>query len=131
MNKIIKRRQVIKALRTEKLATGQWFRHDSGATQGSYWDCSVCAVGAVMREVSILKWCEEQGQPPNHIADRLALGACWDDDVDVYLQRKQYLSALSAKFETLCNRRGVTKKHREVLVEWVKKNFPVEFEVTI
>lgn len=49
------------------------------------------------------------------------------------IKKKNYLGALSAFFEDMMEGRGeyeVTKKHRDELIKFVKKNFPVSFKAT-
>lgn len=127
---IIERKTVIKALKTEPLARGYFFEVAAEDIK----NCQVCAVGGIVRQ---------------HLSDAILQAKGWDElstyceyvtnykydsSVDQAEQKQlikegNYLGALSAFFERQSDSGKVTKKHRESLVNFVKKNFPVKFKV--
>lgn len=128
------RRSIIKALRTEPLAPGQWARTDAkGKTEKN---CPVCAVGAVVRH------CIFKGKPPKldedsfllHPLERVSEDVTQhalpsSGDVELLLEEKNYMGALTNFFEQQHFGR-ITPKKREIVIDWVKRNFPKEIEVT-
>jgi hypothetical protein len=134
----IKREDVINAIKTEPLRGGQFF-HGVGYAIST---CDVCAVGAVLRQAFNKRNIDKEltnntgflatknytiGSEKNALAD------------------KNYLGALSCKFEDMCDkgakRNGftvvmshsynVTQSTRKSLVKWVKKNLPSYFMVEV
>ena len=126
MTKIIKRRVVIKALRTEQLTQGSFFMSENLG-------CNVCAVGAILRHVSFETWWRKQNLSFLDIND-LGYAACKNelvsnkDGVKINLENKNYLGALSCYFENL---RGTPKNNKNNCIRFVKKYFPKSFELTI
>lgn len=131
--KILKRREILKALRSEPLAYGDWA--DGKSSNGP--PCEVCAVGAVVRQAL------RNGADPtvNQIVDVcfLWITDAWNavqGDPLVLLKQQQYWTALSCFFEAGLrpgNRppKKVTQKDREKLCDFVKKHFPKEIEVPL
>lgn len=143
IKKVITKKTVIEALRKEPLMAGAWFDNET-----SPMDCNVCAVGAVLRRVSavraIMKLQDDEGMIgtycdinefvagklfPNHT--RLSSDAR-PVDIARYLKKKNYLAALSAKFESLVvnNSDGIPNDcQRQSLVDFVTINFPEKFTI--
>lgn len=127
---IIERKTVIKALKTEPLARGYFFE----VAAENIKDCKVCAVGGIVRQhlsdaILQAKRCDELSQYCEYVT-----GYKYDISVDESQQKElikegNYLGALSAFFERQSDSGKVTKKHRESLVNFVKKNFPVKFKI--
>lgn len=121
---LIKRREILKAIRTERLKAGSFIQH----SYGEYTDkCKVCAVGAVLRQKGI----------DNNDIDTVAYWATGDGDVTEHgnfkmaLAEKNYLSALSIKFEQLALKYGCGVRTRNKLCNFVKKNFPKQIKVNL
>lgn len=120
MTKIITRRQVLRALRTEpSIYSGSFFRGDKP-------NCKVCAVGAVLRQVSFEKYLRDNDCRINDVvydnmndAGGFSDRDCFEDE----LANKNWLGALSVYFE-----QGNSVKK---CIEFVKKYFPPSFEFTI
>ena len=130
MKTVIKRRDIYKALRTEKLSGGSFFTIEY-LFDTSIASCSVCAVGAILRscafspDTSVVeaRWVACQA------TSGMAIGS---EDIEEHLKRHRYLSALSCYFEAeMLERRRVTKAFREKLVEFVRDNFPPTISVNI
>jgi hypothetical protein len=96
-------------------------------------DCNVCAVGAVLRKrvskdmllSDFRVFCDEMTQG----------SFCSDDDLEEALENKNYLGALSIKFEQLndydyVDDRPPMLEIREKMIEFVTKNFPESFEAS-
>lgn len=143
MKKIIKLTTVVKALETEVLKAGQWF-HYQGDDKKQYKTCKVCAVGAVLRQCSVLTYALKEGISPSNIANRaIRIGSLSDyeisseatwADINNLLNAKLYLGALSAFFESTMKYERTntpTKRVRKLLVSFVKRTFAKQFEVTI
>lgn len=111
----ITRRDILKAIRTEKLKAGSFveIRVDEKP-------CKVCAVGAVLRNKGF------QDQTISIIGDSLMMIYPVSSEGNEYeaLDKKLYLNALSIKFEKLVESYGCGKRTREKLAEFVKDNFP-------
>lgn len=129
MKKTITRKQVLKAIANEPLSAGSFIVNDNSKT---YKQCSVCAVGAVLRSTLL-----EIDNPRDldFFANRLTrtirygITETYIDYIDEILTTKNYLQALSIKFEWLCTQYKTMKTVRKHLAIWVKKNLPKEFEV--
>lgn len=139
ITKTIKRGTVIKALRTEHLISGQWF--NDGFSESTM-ECPVCAVGAVLREASFVSTSKIESPTemsacvyrsiasyPRNVENFSSDATV--KDINLMLKRGQYLLALSGRYESWFDGKIMTTKRRERLVEWVKKNFPKEIEVTL
>lgn len=117
------RRQVLEAIRFENLTAGNFYNryHDASGKN----KCEVCAVGAVLQRA---------GVKPSKISDKAwklvgGGGQCVDqagDELEA-LKEKNYLAALSIKFEKLADELGTGKRTRKILSNFVKANFPKEF----
>lgn len=129
----IKRAEILRAIRNEPLSNGHWIKPEGydefGYEAGEKYNdkCAVCAVGAVLRT---------KGVPNNKIAERASDFFCAETvdntgDEMIALEEKNYLLALSVKFEKLAERLGAGKRTRDQLALFVKKNFPKEIRVKI
>jgi hypothetical protein len=131
----ITRSEVLKAIRTEPLRGGQWIfpKQDRHGQQVFDKTCKVCAVGGLLRT---------KGIPDDEISVTLndymfysdgvkngAVDECGDEKFA--LESKDYLTALSIKFEKLANKHGSGVHTRKKLAEFVKANFPKQFNVKI
>jgi hypothetical protein len=124
----IKRREILEAIRTEKLLAGGSFIHGRKDSLGNRIidrNCKVCAVGALLR----LKGID---------SDLITLtahditgdyGLTQDSNEFEALKKKQYINALSIRFERLYEKQGAGKKTRETLARFVKRHFPKEIRV--
>lgn len=125
----VTRKQILQAIRTESLKAGAWiheknvFNEDLGYNiEVADDNCKVCAVGAVLRQAGV------DSDEIRYMGDSLlnltltALNA--DGDEEAELENKNYLGALSVKFEKLAKTYGAGKRTREKLAVFVKKNFP-------
>lgn len=133
----ITRREILKAIRTENLGYKGFYKGTRklespflivGKT------CTVCAVGAVLR--SRLKGlCIYDAQKIIHKTQNLSVWTSANEDtVTGLLKAKQYLAALSSKFEKADIDAGDktyrwTKPRREKFCEWITENIPVSFKV--
>jgi hypothetical protein len=124
----ITRKQVLEAIRTEKLHAGAFLRPRYEGVDRYMEDsrCEVCAVGAVLRHVGI---------PNSEINDRasnlLTVEAGWTSDSDEFeeLEDGNFLAALSIKFEKLVKKNGGAEpKTKTSLYYFVRRHFPKEFE---
>jgi len=138
----ITKQDVLKAIKTEKLKNGRWITEKTVFVKNSMGDevresildntCAVCAVGAVLRQ---------KGVPNQYIQTRAddfffysyepAGEVGKDGDELQALKNKNYLSALSIKFEKLANRLGNGQRTRTQLTKFVKDNFPKQFNVKL
>ena len=134
MTKEITKQQVLKALRNEPLEGGQFFANDKP-------NCNVCAVGAVLREVSFETWFKKMDirfTVSRVVGDMVWLGGFSHiGDWRQALKDKQYLSALSIKFEKLLTSadgygtQNVTPRRRQIMIDFVERYFPTSFTVTL
>jgi hypothetical protein len=128
--KIITKAQVIKALRTEPLEA-QAFFHSEYATLER---CNVCAVGAVMRQTSCLKWAQENGLRPVRIAQMLTNDQYKTNHPVRQIKEGNYFGGLSSFFEkyyTKKREKDGVRAARAMMVEFVKKHFPAAVEVRL
>lgn len=130
----ITKREVLKAIRTEPLKPGFWMHAD----KRYFKNCSVCAVGAVLRnrievksvyptmlvDVFNRKVCNIMDSESSNYTVSLGVG-----ELDNILNQGLYLTALSNKFEALAEKYKTMRTVRKHLEIFVKKNFPKEFEV--
>lgn len=120
----VTRKQILQAIRTEPLKAGNWI-HSKGDTD-PYLNivdktCKVCAVGAVLRTAGVPDiQIRSYGFGINN-SDR-AISHKGDEKLE--LEYKNYLAALSIKFEKLARKLGAGKRTRDQLANFVKKNFP-------
>lgn len=131
----IKRSEILRAIRQEPLQYGNWI-HDKNGEQNPFeqkeYDktCKVCAVGAVLRQKGVKD--EEINKRANEFLMCSFMPAPNEDGDEIEaLKEKHYLSALSIKFEKLARRLGHGKRTRTRLAEFVKANFPKQFNVKI
>lgn len=125
----IARKDVLKAIRTEKLRAGSFIsgriRADGKLVEDSR--CKVCAVGAVLRQAGI-----PSEDIDNQAYNVLTLESDWDDNGDEFKQLKDgnYLAALSVKFEKLAAKNGgVDPKTKSSLRNFVRRYFPKQFNM--
>jgi len=131
--KYIERRTILQAIRFEPLKAGRW-------VEGGYSDdmntwvplddpnCSVCAVGACLRRAGL------NNQQIDDFGDRMIEygSVSYDDNDDLTLRHrieealesKEYLHALSVKFESQAEKTGSGQRTRKILRQFVLDNFP-------
>lgn len=129
----IKRTDILKAIRTEPLKAGAWIHEDWNSENPEiiHKGCKVCAVGAVFRQKGI-KDEEIDSRASEYLMGGFNMPTPNEEgDEEAALKDKHYLSALSIKFEKLARRLGHGKRTRAKLAEFVKKNFPKQFNVSI
>jgi len=137
MRKTITRREVLKAIRTEPLKRGKWVQMDvyKSFVPSSDPKCEVCAVGAVLRHAGL------NNEQISEFGDQMVsgpfpcVGDCFDyrefeDAVKQALKEKRYLYALSLKFERHAKRLGKGRRIRNLLANFVKRNFPKSVKVS-
>jgi len=148
--KYVTRNTVIKALLSEPLRPGNWFRgvranYDYTTTKASKVECTVCAVGAVLRyynskTIQELNWRAEQltcrGDNCYSHTSRAD-----SEGISKSIKNKNYWTALSGFFESTFTvgayntaryykKDGtIGMKGRRKLVKWVEKNFPSRVEI--
>jgi hypothetical protein len=124
------RKEVLRAIDTENLKAGTFiYTRDNKP----YEECKVCIVGALVREKM-----NKDNSPMfledicNDLTNHNVFGVChfYMYALDEILKEKEYLQALSIKFEFLCKKYKTMKPVRRLLKEWVKTNIPVSFEVS-
>ena len=131
--KKIRRSDIVIALAFEPLMPGAWARTDGTPIS----ECSVCAVGAVVRSVL--------HEYPSAMSCRALMKDIHDpctNDVAKLLENKDYFAALSNYFEQKYGRAcydqddserfigQVTVEDRKDLIRFVMKNFPANLTVT-
>jgi hypothetical protein len=123
------RREVLKAIRVEKLVGGRgpiearWGSYDRGYVYDG--KCRVCAVGAVLRQKGI----DGYDIPSTFNGIVYVQSARASGNLEGALSDKDWLGALSIKFERLYQQKGAGKVTRKELALFVKKHFPVTFSV--
>lgn len=123
MTKIIKRSVVIKALKTENLVRGWFFKSSENKAEVYPKDCKVCAVGAILRHVSFETWARKNNVDLGDLGVDATNGQYAEDNYKELLEYKNYLGALSNYFEL-----GRTRKQ---CIDFVKRYFPKSFKLTI
>lgn len=129
---IITRKEILKAIRTENLRAGspielRWDARGLDLIEDE--KCKVCAVGAVFRQIGIKSTNIESCF--RSVVMLTTSNASEDGNQAQELRLKNYLAALSIKFEKLATSYGCGKKTRTKLAEFVKVNFPEEIRVRI
>jgi len=144
ITKIVTRRQIVSALQKESLTSGYFFEIDPK----SIMRCEVCAVGAVLRQTSFIrKLISIKGCNIDNTlgVDNLGKGLCRnayasdsmfdvDGTIEQELNNKNYMGALSMKFESLMgNAVGdrATVKIKRQLIEFVKNKFPKSIKISL
>lgn len=117
----ITRKEVLKAIRTENLKEGSPISDRDGVLDK---ECKVCAVGAVLRQKGID---DESIHSTFYQVTFGTYGVDGTGDEHKALRDKEYLGALSIKFEKLAANYGCGKRTRTRLTEFVKDNFPKQF----
>lgn len=123
VTKTITKKQVIEALETEPLTLGNFWVYSKIVP-----DCSVCAVGAVLRRTSFER--AFRGRNSMTIGELATKNQYFEGlgKVKSLLKSRNWLGALSSYFEGLsCNMLPREKK----TIAFVKKNFPAKFQLTI
>jgi len=112
--KIIKKSDVIQALKKERLKTGDWFKpsYSRSGNEIIRKNCDVCAIGAILRKMSFEAWGRKNGLDLNIMGEEA-----------VNFGPNDYLGSLSDTFEN-----GASKKE---CIQFVKRTFPRQFELTI
>ena len=122
----VTRREILKAIRTEKLQGGAFIQTRSDYPYIVDDTCKVCAIGAVLRQKGI----------PSESIENMAYAITSDDFAigpdDCFastnefeaIKAKAYMNALSLRFEKLAKKSGTNKKTREALCRFVKRYFP-------
>jgi hypothetical protein len=137
MNKTISRRDILTAIRNEPLNTGSFVNPkgvgpdgvEGGLGSVEDKNCTVCAVGAVLRKAGLSnREIEEFGEALGDLGPitptRYEIYSDVKGGLKELLKEKKYLHALSVKFEGQAHKTGVGKRTRKVLSLFVKKNFP-------
>jgi len=120
------RKDVLKAIKNEPLATGNWV-NESGFSYPNQKKCDVCAVGAVLRQAGFSNYdIGDFGEDLMATGEASAYGDKKQQEklIRSYLDRENFLHALSIKFEGQANRTGTGKRTRDILMKFVKENFP-------
>jgi len=116
----ITRSDVLRAIAKEPLKPGAYVRSD-GKDPG---DCSVCAVGAVLRYKGLhndrLQSAGDYVTQGKAVID-FAPGRSWHTTVETELEKKNYLGALSCFYEKIAPSRS---RIRDRLRKWVQENLP-------
>lgn len=124
----ITREQVIEAIKTETLKRGKWVAlifDITGTRTDNNPNCSVCAVGAVLRHKGF----------DNIRIDRLAPEVCFSGEFtrnasSINAKRqKDWLGLLSIKFENLCAEYKSQLLIKKKLISYVKQHFPTKFKL--
>jgi hypothetical protein len=131
MKKTVSKKSVIEALMTEPLMRGNWIEFDdliSDPQKVKAKDvvCEVCAVGGVLRKNgATIKEIDDYGDRLLDLPFPVGEEAT-EKDIEYLLKHEQYLSALSAYFESTLPgpRIRYGNEHRERLVRFVEKHFP-------
>lgn len=128
--KYVSRRLILTAIRKEPLEAGYWVALDDNNNPVKDNNCSVCAIGATLRQSGLTN------RQIESFGERLMLYgpvSTWNDEVlssninDILkelLEERRYLHALSLKFEDQAERTGSGKRTRKVLAQFVRKHFP-------
>lgn len=126
MNVTIDKETILHALKSEPLERRNWITGDGSDSEPiSDPSCTVCAVGAVLRQVMIPTTPREQ---LSITAWRNCPVAIKSSAVQSLLKDREYLDALSCYFESL---RGTRPLMRKKLVAFVTKYFPEKITVKI
>lgn len=122
---IITKKDVLKAIRTENLTSGQFIEPKFDFSKEVFDStCKVCAVGAVLRTIGV------EDQDINDTACDITSITGSGHAIPELLKRKDYMSALSCKFESMARgSKSFSVKKRLELCVWVKTNLPVKFIV--
>lgn len=130
MKNTISKKDILKAINTEPLAYGEWVKMDK---DGSGWptiissdkNCSVCAVGSILRQAGLTnKRIHDFGFEMLHHGSVTANDPYLEHSLKDALKNKEYLHALSIKFENQANKIGVNKRTRSALTKFIEVNFP-------
>lgn len=120
----ITQQDILKAIKKEKLKGGSFIHRNKRDKVDA--KCKVCAVGAVLRQKEI----ENENildVASNICSSNVSSGGY----LEWYLEDRDYLSALSIKFERLYKWYGGGQKTKTLLTKFVKESFPKSFSVKI
>lgn len=135
MKKTITKAKIIEAIMTEPLASGNWFKRDYTNIGEDYSNCTACAVGAVVRKASFVGEYQERvvSQLCDYMYDKESEGYLYDNARSIRrsLKDKQWLPALSSKFESLFRYTPVDNSGRKRLANWVRRNFPSRITIDL
>lgn len=154
----ITKQRVIKAIKEEPLLRGgSWFAFSDNAPDdfdfkllvGDKKNCTVCAVGAVLRDVldkqslafdidDAVDGCIDQGLPISDLSSYESI----EDTLKALLIDKHYMNALSVLFETSWDKamekndyndlsRHQIYRIKQKLIKFVQKNFPAKIQIDI
>lgn len=135
--KTLKRSDIIKALKVEKLKPGSFFHHKSEYNV-TLKTCSVCAIGAIIRQKfkSKLPTLDETYPYLAKVLTQHYYMA--EDNLQLELSKQNYLGALSIKFERMDGLTDLYKKDgtlnakgKRELIEWVEENIPATISVKV
>lgn len=121
----VTKQQILDAIKSENLIGGHGpinSRYDLFNRIEIYDNkCSVCAVGAVLRHTGVAN-----GTQINYVFSAVTKGADADDlaSVGQALKDKNWMAALSIKFEQLCLENITMATLRKRIANFVKRNFP-------
>ena len=132
MKKRITKAEIIKALRLEPLAYNNFFNpritvsFSTPMAKVRKVDCTVCAVGAVLRR-NLPK--TATGYAIGRVGHNITKHEYFGGDPTKLLRAKNYWGALSCFFEAQAENddepgRKVSKKSRQACIEFVREHFP-------
>ena len=137
-SKFVSKELICEAIMTEPLSRGKWIHAYSGDIDSvaSQIDCIVCVVGAVLRHTDFFTLWDIScfGSSLRIYAKKHSVRIGYfasQHDVNWLLSKKQWMAALSAKFESQGEFECVTLNDRRALVRWVRKNFPSKVLIKI
>jgi hypothetical protein len=123
--KVVLKSTILKAIKVEPLKGGSWLYERDTSNP----NCPVCAVGATLRQIGF-----DNDQITDFGSAMVDYGHCCNSDsfdtfaaateLKEHLKARNYLHALSMKFEYLYSRLGGGKRTRKTLTKFVKENFP-------
>lgn len=129
--KTVTKKEILEAIKKEPLKAGSWVKMDDFGDPVKDKNCTVCAIGAVLRRA---KYSNQQAwEFGGCLMNSDAVAPLDEECVDLgveknlverLLSEKKYLHALSVRFEGQALRTGVGKRTRKILTDFVKKNLP-------
>ncbi len=133
MNTTVRRWDCLQAIWREPLRQGSWVREEPESKNNGV--CAVCAVGAVFRGLGV----DDDGinnAAETYVASKGFYCSVGDKlevkgRIDLELNAKHYLNALSVYFESLPKYQGAnSRKTRLLLAKFIRKNFPKTFTLS-
>lgn len=121
----ITKSQIISSIKNSTLKGGSFFYDKSNIE-----NCEVCAVGAIIREVLGVEYCEER------IAEDLCQGSFGEcDNLKALIEEENWLGALSVFFERKMSEdfwvEHATVREKLEIINFIEDYFPPELEVEI